>query len=143
MEGGRSEKRRFERHSTTNKERDASRAEWRLWFRDEFLRAWFVCGVLAWDGVGALQVQYLLDPWYPGQVASPAYVYVAMLAFLILSTVGHVFLYRRWWPSPESRPGNFIVRLATAFAGLKRRLRRLSRLVRRSSVREVKPPRST
>ena len=83
--------------------RKVALASWNDWFRQDFLRSCFVGACLAWDGLGAIQVRYVLDPWYPGQGAAPTWVYGVMVAFVILSLIGQVFLYRRWWPSEEAR----------------------------------------
>jgi len=96
--------------------------EWHRWFREDFLRYCFLVGALAWDGFGAVQIMDSLDPWYFGKGPSPAHVYVAMLAFVVLSTVGHALLYRHWWPS-EGRVsgGSRVARLENWWWPLRRR----------------------
>jgi hypothetical protein len=98
-------------------DRQADWESWRKWVREDFLRYWFLCGVAAWDSLGALQIRQTLDPWHPNMDWSPPYVYVLMLAFVVFSTVAQVYLYLRWWPRDpdEAQPG--LVR------ALRRRLR--------------------
>ncbi len=87
-------------------ERELRRESWREWFREDFLRSAFVGLSLAWDGLGAAQMRYSLDPWYPGQGASAGWVYGAIAAFVIVSLVAQVLLYRWWWPPGRPRLGH-------------------------------------
>ena len=116
--------------------------EWWRWFRIEFLRSCFVGGSLAWDGFGAIQIRYTLDPWRPGQESSPAYVYGLMVVFLILSTIAQSFLYRRWWPSEERAGPRRVVSLASVAAAARRGIGRLLRVFRRTPAGDSKPPES-
>ncbi len=77
---------------------------WGEWLRQDFLRAWFILGSLAWDGFGAIQVRYFLDPYRPDQGPSSAQVYLAMLLFAIVSIAAEAYLYSRWWPREPTAP---------------------------------------
>ncbi len=88
------------------RERRVRLGDWADWFREDFLRSCFVGGSLAWDGLGMAAVRYALDPYYPGQGASPLSVYLLMLAFLVASVAGEIFLYRKWWPDHETPRGS-------------------------------------
>jgi hypothetical protein len=83
------------------RKRDARPSDWSSWFREDFLRSCFVGASLSWDGLGTVGVRYALDPYYPGQEASPLSVYLFIVAFLVGSLACQIFLYRRWWPDRE------------------------------------------
>jgi len=107
----------------------ANRANWLLWFRNDFLRSCFVGGCLAWLGFGAIGVRYALDPYRPNQGPAPLLAYLAMAGFIVASVIGFVFLYRRWWPSEGQAVKPVWAGHATGVRGDPRESTRISSLI--------------